>query len=421
MAPKVGRGCPKGWLSFEELKTAIDYFLKIGGYEKQAGFSDYFSLLKILKNEVESLPSGPNKKTLLNTIERHKSIILAQDKLLQKPEKKPSRWEKIKAMIRSGLFVQTIMETAEKARSIGLHPIPALPKKQTLLNAYPMLDTINLTDAEHREAGRYLMLHTKAINFTQLCHSIKCSCLELRETILGWDKDYYLLTVNGKSQEWLADIAYRYLPVEKQPAGLLKIDHHSFSTMMCEHLIKTGSDNYILFDDAAYSGSQLYSYLSDLHTQLSMKGIWFSNKKTLYIVYGFMSDAARKKIETFKCNTWNSNILNFNFNINNVEIKVLSAASLGTCKELTDKEHFSQTKIDRIRDLSDLSTPLVTTEWKRPDYVSLSQYVSRGYLGRFNRRDLKPGYVSCWSSIEFEEGIAPITDIIPPYTQTMKE
>ena len=313
------------------------------------------------------------------------------------------RWDKIRTMVKAGLFTPNLVATAQRALKMGLHPIPALPRKQTIVNLYPTLDAINLLESNHRKAGRWLMHHTKAITFRELCHSIKLSCQQLRDSILEWD-DYYLLSIQGKSQQWMADIAYRYLPVEQMPKGVLQIGHHTAGEDLFKHLKESGSNNFILFDDGAYSARQFHNYLDSLIFYLKKNGS-FLERKNICFVFGhfpidrYLEANYQKLVEDF-----------------NVRIHLISKFLTQKCLSLMEKENLTPALKGQIGDLAATWRPQLATEWKRPDYMSTALFISEGYLGEFSRA--KYGELNAPNgSVERLHGIGPLTDILPPYAK----
>ena len=378
-----------------EIKGIVRYFLELGALQKKAGLSDFTRLMSILAERA---------KGFLPIFKRYSDLVELQEKLSHKAKGKISRWDKIRAMVLSRLFVRTLVETAEPARKIGLHPIPALPQYQTIVNLYPTIDAINLVESNHRQAGRWLMHHTRVITFRELCQSIKVSCEQLRDSILGWD-DYYLLSIKGKSQEWMADIAYRYLPAEKMPKGVLPMDHDSVGKNLFNH-IKTNSNNFILFDDGAYSARQFYGYLGSLYLHLTHNGS-LMEKKSIYFIFGYFPndkyiEADFREFETF-----------------NVNINIISHILTKNCRALMDEEGLTPSVKKPIEDLAAVGNPQLVTEWKRPDFMSTSLFITEGYLGNYSRARCGELHIADDESVERLHGVGPFTNVVPPYKKAV--
>lgn len=381
------------FIRIEEMKGVVRYFLEQGALQKKAGFSDFTRLLSLLQEEA---------KEFRPIFKRYAEWMALQEKLPHKVRHKTSHWDKIRAMVCAGLFVRTLVETAASAQKIGLHPIPALPQRRIIVNLYPTIDAINLLESHYRQAGRWLMHHTRVMTFRELCRSTKASCEQLRDLILGWE-DYYLLSIQGKSQAWMADIAYRYLPAEKLPKGVLNLDHHSAGEDLFNHLRKTSFNNFILFDDGAYSAQQFHQYLESLAFCLRQRGHPFIERKTIYFIFGHFPKDIYEESE-FK-----------EFEKFNVNIHTLSSLLVRNCRNLMDEENLTPTLKRQIGDLARVERPQLTTEWKRPDFVSTSLFISEGYLGFYSRARNGELMMTNESVTHLHDGVGPLTDVIPPY------
>lgn len=246
----------------------------------------------------------------------------------------------------------------------------------------------------------------------------------MRENILKFD-DYYLLSVQGKSQEWMMDIAYRYLPPENLPKGILTIgesgETNKHTEKLLAEILKTKSNHFILFDDASYSGQQFSDYLSQFSSQLR----WYNAKenppkegefkfletKNIYFIYGA---APRNK-------DWKSIIEKFNFEQHNVNIHFVTSHFLENMEGLMNKENLPEhERAEIFRIAGGTHKSLLTTEWKTPDFISIPDYVTTGFIANDFKSNLTglncnaDGFFPGISVAKFD-GIPPITPIIPPY------
>lgn len=384
-------------VKLEEMKNVVRYFFEQEAFQKKAGYSDFLNLLNVLEK------GGASE--LLPNFKRYADLVALQEKLPKKMKnKEKSGWDKIRTMVHSGLFVGNLAETAEHAKKIGLHPIPAVPQKQSIVNLYPTIDAMNIVDGAHREAARWIMIHVRIITFQELCRSIKASCKQMRPTILKWD-NYSLLTVKEKSQEWMADIAYRYLPTDKMPQELLSMQHYSFGKDLLNHLTQSTSKNFILFDDGAYSCKQLKQYLDYLRCELWGKPP-LPTRKNIYFVYGhFPKDMPLDFDGTFK------EILQYN-----VKIEIISNLLTENIDTLMKNEKLSDSLKENIKDLIGTTRPQLATEWKKPDAWSTSMFITKGYL-RLHSKVANGQLDIPAESVEDLDGVGPITKVIPPYTK----
>lgn len=376
-----------------EIREVVRYFLEQGALQRKAGFADFTNFMNIL---------AEGAKECIPIFQRYFDLVELQDRLPHKEKAKSSRWSKIRTMVLSGLFVKTLDETAEYAKKIGFHPIPALPEKQTIVNLYPTLDAINMLDSNHREAGRWLMHHTRVLTFRELCKSLKASCEQLRESILKWD-NYYFFAIKGKSQEWMVDLAYRFFPSEKLPAGILSLNQGTEGQDLFKHLVKSNSNNFIFFDDGAYSASQFYFYLASFYSELNRNGP-LKEKKQIYFIFGHFptkkhKDAKLKQFEEY-----------------NVSINIITNIPTKNCRSLMDEENQPASLKRQVKELASMTfeNPQIVTEWKTPDLVSTCQFVteSSSYYNRSIFYEL-----TFDNSAESPKGIHdyPITMVNPPY------
>jgi len=381
----------------DECRGVVRYFLEKGALKLQAGFEDYLNLLNILEKECQEVAP---------LLKRHRELVDLQKKLIVKT--KTRRWRNV-----SFLFPKHLAQTAEQAQAIGLHPFPALPERQTIVNLYPTFDAINLLIATHREAGRWLMTRTTVLTFKELCKSIKTSCAKLRDTILQWE-DYYLVTIEGKSQEWMADIGYRYLPPEKMPKGVIKENDHRQASNLATCIKQSRSRNFIMFDDAAYSGRQIEGYLSSLHLELlSDPSYHLSEEINLYFIFGFYP-----KDKNWRCD-WRRFLSRYDsFHceaLNNINVHFITSHYTKTCKMLMEEEKLSPPLKEKIGKLANENNPLLVTEWKTPDFASISRFITQGILDQYSRTSRKEH-----SQLDAEFALNPITPVQPPYSVTVE-
>jgi len=371
-----------------ESKGIVRYFIETVALKKKAGFVDYKKFISFIAQVCPPI------------FKRHLELVELQEKLPKKIKLKVSRWDDLRTLIKSGLFVKTILETAAHAIRIGLHPLPRVPCAQTIVNLYPTLDAINIVDSNHREAARWLMYQTRVVSFRELCQSIRASCQQLRETIRQWN-DYYLLSVEDKSQEWMADIAYRFLPPDKLPKGVLNMSLYSVGEGLFSHLKNSDSDHFILFDDAAHSVVQFNGYLEKLFFLLMRNGP-FQKRKELYFVCGLFP--REEKL----------NATYVDFEKYNVKIIVVSNILTDSLESKMNKEKFTASQKEKIEDLASPTRPHLATEWKKPDYVSTSTFISQGDKRNFGKEDSGELHGDLYSS-EKLNGVGPIEEVIPPY------
>lgn len=371
----------------EELIQCVKYYLENIAFLKQAGFTDYNDFLSILIKEVPECGS---------IFLKHRNIIELQRFLPKSTPSKSSHWEKVRIIVRSGLLTPNLSEGASRAIQHGLRPLPPAPKRQRIIKLYSMLDAINTLATDYREAGRWLMHKIRIITFRELCSSIKKSCFSLHEEIANWE-DFTFLTIPGKSQAWVADIAYRYLPIEKLTAVLTMTQRYT-GREIYRHMTQSRSHNFLMFDDGAYSCEQFTRYLDEFAGEMREKEA-FAATKNLYFIFGHFPkskyESLSEKMEKFKKHNVNMKIITNNFTHSWENVKL---------DDITK----------RASELSRRDKSEVVTEWKRPDFFSTSLYITEGYHNLKSKAHLGELSVEM-GSVETMNGEGPIAKIATPY------
>ena len=371
---------------YDDCSNAVRFFIENRTFDKKAGFEDYCKFLELLHKEVKEIRS---------VLKRHFELLALQSKLPKRKAVKKDSWERVRTLIRSGLLTKKTYETAKEARALGLSPFPKLPRSQKLFNLYPTIDSINLLDKKNKKAGRWVHTRKGIITFKELCTSIKKSCSQISDEIKSWD-DYYVLTITGKSQAWMADIGYRYLAEDKLPKGVVPL-----SDGLYEAIQKLDSLNFIMFDDGAYSCTQLYDYIHILSCKLLWNKV--PNKKiNLYFIYGTFPEGK----------DWRNDIDVEFLKKHNVNVKILSNHLTKRTKDLINKEGLSDSFAAKITTLAPGRKILVTTEWKTPDFVSLALFARDGYLLPHCREQYD---LSTKGPDIVLDGFGPITEVKSPY------
>lgn len=394
-----------------QFKLAVKAFLEQGALEKKAGLVDFSRLLDLLKLHLSHLEETDRKKMSL-IIEKHFCLVSIQQTLSERvfKPKKDSRWDKIRVMITSGLLTPDLLIRSEEASKLGLRSLPPLPCLRTHYNLFPIVDSINLLKRNAREAGRWVVHHTGILTFRGLCQSIQRSCQSLKEQ-LG-KSDFYLLTVKGKSQEWMADIAYRYLPKEKMPSGILQIGKDGGVTQHCDKLVealaKTDASHYVLFDDASYTGTQLFEYVTHFKKVLE-ESRPFPVIKNIYFVYGFSAKRIQERVDQL-CKDWN-------FEKYKVKIHFIPGKQFDNIEEMMKKEGLSKEMEESIEEVCNTTMKsLLTTQWKTPDFVSTPMFVTTGHIRKDRASVGELRTIQNCRNVSELDGIPPITDIRTPYS-----
>lgn len=328
----------------KRLHALVNHFLS----QNQLSSANYISLLIMI---IEHIPDTELRQ-MDPIIERHKRIL----ELPYFPRNRaPSKWA----------IVSTFVKCSNLLRRDG--PFPLLPAEQTIINRYSLLGTGELIAQSHREIGRWLAEHIQVITFKELCQSIEHSCISLHGEIRTWD-NYNIVTVKGKSQAWMADIAYSYLPADKMPTAVRAFVHRAGGFF--QSLEKGDTDHFLFFDDAVYSGKQLEEYLEDLRRDLIDKNERYASVKTIHVIVGFAPKATLEKLQAYA-----DELAPFQVNV------TIQAARISpTIGEMLETEGRSGEFIKKVGRIVQMNKPLMTTQWKTPDWFSLPQFFSNGFI-----------------------------------------
>lgn len=175
-----------------------------------------------------------------------------------------------------------------------------------------------------------------------------------------FDDDFTLLYVKNKSQQWIASLMYRIVP--KKPTKIIgSISWYLFDDLTLEK-------NILLCDDICYTGTQVSEMLSSL-------GVHYKNIN-ITLLFGQMSIYALSVV--------NEKIKNIKASNRNFEANIVVGKLFHTVSTQLDFFPFPPTQNERhiLKQIlySDFSEhyskgdlrrrPLVTTAWKKPDFVS---------------------------------------------------
>lgn len=153
---------------------------------------------------------------------------------------------------------------------------------------------------EHKAIKQKFFESIQKISYEDLEKDLFACTQELNNKLNN--QDFALGYAENKSQKWIAELALQYL--NKPPVD-------SFSTYTAFSLSGAGSEqsslsekanNLVVFDDAAYSGTQMCELLENLVTEISKKP---NQPKNIYFVIPFMSDHSKTKLQE----TWDKLLL----------------------------------------------------------------------------------------------------------------
>lgn len=404
----------------QKIKSIVGEFLKSKSINKTADFADFKDILCQISDVIAAAPEAIVSKKIHVTVQRHLNLVDLQRQIKPRPPSSSPAKAILRTLMKSGLLTPNLCALTEKAKALKLkfNPYPPLPQMTNMYNIYSLIDSVNRLAPEFTETGKWLLNHSTVLTFKELCASIKESCLKIREELLRED-NYSILTIGGKSQSWMADIAIRFLPEDKLPKEVISVGIDDCVVNQTADLLKTlesnRSSHYLIFDDACYSGKQLKDYLFNLTADLKKP---LAEPVRLTFIYGFMTDV---NVQFYK-----ENLEEFNIHLN-----VMSSHKISNMMQQLDNEKLPEEKIRQAQGVADFvdrlsieeirmwaNKTLVVTEWKTPDGFSTCSFITKGFTWRY-RPELDE-WVKGSPNSAFDE-IPVINEIQPPYRSKSKE
>ena len=280
------------------------------------------------------------------------------------------------------------IKRAMQQRGIPLHPCPKEPettyplkeesKEGWLKGIYDNLKNlkghklpITQTEEEDLQILKKVTDNIQHITYSDLDKALSECVAKLNDALKTTGKNKYSVGFAcGKSQQWMASLALKYLQFLPQSWFSLSLAQ---GTIGLQNVVPTAAcmvdtvneDTLVLFDDCSYSGTQLEGILYD---QLDSKA---KTKKTLYIVIPFLSSEAEKIIQ--KAQT----------SCKNLDIKLITS----TTKIKLVKELFTEEKEKKLVELAVTQELFQTashhslcyTDWRLPDGTSFPDPLRFGY------------------------------------------
>jgi hypothetical protein len=324
-------------------------------------------------------------------------------------------WALIAAFIKTGLIAPRF-HLSEKERlqpKAGLNAIVRFPLIEINLSQFNQEIFINCFTAQNQSLIKLILENVQILTFKHLLTNLEKCCHTLFSQLQ--DKPYHVAVILGKSQAWIADLSYRYLPIKNLPKSVIEIgkitDKNKFETLKfnLDKLIALTNGNVVLFDDVSYTGKQLLDFIKLIEFKLKNT----QTKLHLYLVLPFMSKLAKKTV----LNAISSSQYSFQisliteYELNNVldMTKTLTSPQVEKLYQLLDSPSVSP-KIPALSNekdafaMTEISQKcLCFTEWKKPDNVSLPKL--------FGTTEIAPDYL--------QNGLTKLPTLIkevsPPY------
>jgi hypothetical protein len=218
----------------------------------------------------------------------------------------------------------------------------------------------NLNDRNEKEIKKYLdyLKDHDAPNYDRVKELwekdiLKITVTELQETLAACTKhldaklenEYSIGFVPRKSSKWIAELAFPYL--SKLPSSHFEHSTDSLGVVGQQSKLSGKAHQFVIFDDASYSGKQLETVISGMHGQLIKQG----KEGKLLLVIPFISAEAEKYL------------------VDNLARKL--NAPIGT----QAREGSRKLKIQLITSDRPIKNQRTFTEWKVPDDTSLPWHI----------------------------------------------
>ncbi len=217
------------------------------------------------------------------------------------------------------------------------------------------------------------MLRKNSISTIELLKNLLHACEQL-ESQSFFQGNYTLLYLKDKSQQWIGSLMYRIMP--KEPLEIRKLDDARQSQ----------SYNFLLCDDICYTGTQATRYLDKIIDDLYL--VNKTEKKVhITLLFGRLSIyalAILNKHINYIYKHKRSNGFIEKEQGRNLEIKIVAGVLFNTLSVQLDSLPF-RTSLQEKSIITQLleanyssaysngdlrKVPLLTTAWKKPDYVS---------------------------------------------------
>ncbi len=198
------------------------------------------------------------------------------------------------------------------------------------------------------------------ITFQMLQDSLR-RCTEKLNRALNF-RSYTVGFSSGKSTQWVASLALRYLeqlPDNWTPLGPQSTDSMYYSDYIPEERMQLPegiAQPIVIFDDCGYSGTQLKEVVVDIARSTTQE-------LEIYLVVPFMSEIARKNV-----------LENYQFSLvsneqkENVKVHLITDRTIPTIRSMDENQKATLKMISRNISFDDKITKfLVTTDWRIPD------------------------------------------------------
>jgi len=231
-------------------------------------------------------------------------------------------------------------------------------------------------DEQFRQVESTLLDRMDFITFSQL-ESALCSCVQ-RLNVLLEGKPFSIGYTPGKSQQWVVELALGYLDHLPVESFRVETGGGSWQIQICS------GENFVVFDDASYSGTQLYESLA--HLAYSVHKGTLRDDFSLFFVVPFLSKTAEKVFFTqlaairkaIHLENMNVHLITSGVGITSFDEVYKKGSSereeLFACEKKLYERKVLKSPPELVYE-SGFGKCLTFTEWKRPDSVSVPEHL----------------------------------------------
>jgi hypothetical protein len=285
-------------------------------------------------------------------------------------------------------------EVLEKKNEIDKEAIDAFLKKHNLPSNHPRTLLLNNIDL---------------ITFEELMNGLKICCSTLNNLIK--DQPYAIGFARNKSQQWLAELALPYL--NHAPISQFSVATDSLLDKSSQDLLDKDVSNFVIFDDASYSGNQINNTIRAFEQALTDKHM--DQPCHLYLVVPFLSTQATELISS-NFNWVNKSFFNkeqtkelvpkLTITLLTTDRKVLQLKDVFQPEDLVEIEDFLSQ--DHRTAANQAPQALSITEWKIPDAASIHPII----LEDDDKIEIVNNKIQILHTTRFH------TNVLPPYKKT---
>lgn len=222
---------------------------------------------------------------------------------------------------------------------------------------------------------RFIQAHVMHITMKDFMCALQASCMKFNLWLMNnpEHQDYTVIYQNGKSQQWVASLALRYLYVLPAYDQNFKLNQTDSLNVMSNH---PGRKTFVIFDDNAFTGTQICSQVIARFLEAVQKcGAHEQNRYQLVLITPFMTTKAFQEIKNAIKSAEKRH----------VDIKLFSNCIIPTLHQLPLRKEPDEVRLlaevcgsyitDGVAPKLSSSKAAVYTDWKLPDAMSIPLFL----------------------------------------------